>query len=90
MDILEVTRLLELKIHEELKVKVYFYDIGELYQRGKSKNFNRLMRRYFQKGIDLKSIPWQTVKRVMNISNSTLRKSLDYYTPLETLESKRF
>ena len=78
------------KITKELKVKVYFADIGKPYQRGKSENFNRLIRRYFPKGIDLNSVPWQSVRRVMDIFNNTPRKSLNYRTPLEACGAKRF
>jgi transposase, IS30 family len=78
------------KITKELKVKVYFADIGKPYQRGKSENFNRLLRRYFPKGIDLNSVPWQSVRRVMNIFNNTPRKSLNYRTPFEMRGFRRF
>lgn len=76
------------KIENKLGVKVYFADPGKPYQRGSNENFNRILRRYFPKGIDFRKVSWQKIRSVMELWNNTPRKSLGYKTPLETMKLK--
>jgi len=68
---------------EETKIQVFFADPHSPWQRGTNENTNGLIRQYFPKGTDFKTIPISTIRRAEQELNSRPRKCLGYYTPAE-------
>jgi IS30 family transposase len=67
--------------------KVYFCDPRSPWQRGTNENTNRLLRQYFPKKTDL-SVPSQAeLNRTSRQLNQRPRKTLNYETPAEKLQS---
>lgn len=65
------------------KVQVYFADPHSPWQRGTNENTNGLIRQYFPKGIDFRTISKQEAKRVQDQLNDRPRKALEYLKPDE-------
>lgn len=80
---------------KQTKVQVYFADPHSPWQRGTNENTNGLLRQYFPKGCDFRTISRQEIKRVQDQMNDRPRKALDFYKPDEvfskllTLENLR-
>lgn len=80
---------------KDSKVQVYFADPHSPWQRGTNENTNGLLRQYFPKGIDFRTVSRQEIKRVQDQMNDRPRKALDFYKPDEvfskllTLENLR-
>lgn len=72
-----------------LKAAVFFAHPGCSWERGLSENTNGLIRQYFPKGTDFSRVTAQRVAQVEALLNNRPRKSLDYRTPTEYLESNR-
>jgi transposase, IS30 family len=70
---------LELKTN----LKIYFADPYSAWQRGTNENTNGLLRQYFPKGTNLKSVAEKEVAFVVNKLNNRPRKCLGYQTPHE-------
>lgn len=68
---------------EETKIKVFFADPYCPWQRGTNENTNGLIRQYFPKGTDFKTISILAIKQAEQGLNSRPRKILGYYTPSE-------
>jgi len=64
-----------------LKVKIYFADPYNSGQRGTNENTNGLLRQYFPKTMDYKSISYQAVAKAQNALNSRPRLRLQFQTP---------
>lgn len=77
----------EMKQHKffthETKVKVFFADPYAPWQRGTNENTNGLIRQYFPKGTDFRTVSHAEVKEAERRLNSRPRKVLKYYTPSE-------
>lgn len=67
-------------------VKVYFANPYASWERGTNENTNGLIRRYFPKGTDFKTITKQQLKMVENILNNRPRKVLGFRTPNEVIK----
>jgi IS30 family transposase len=67
----------------ETKIKVYFADPHSPWQRGTNENTNGLIRQYFPKGTDFKTVSLPAIKKAENRLNSRPRKTLGFYTPSE-------
>lgn len=65
------------------KVQVYFADPHSPWQRGTNENTNGLIRQYFPKGTDFRTISRAEVKRVQDQLNDRPRKALQYLKPDE-------
>ena len=63
--------------------KLYFADPGCPHQRGTNENTNGLIRQFFPKGIDFRTITWADIRRVETLMNNRPRKCLGYRTPAE-------
>lgn len=80
---------------KQTKIQVYFADPHSPWQRGTNENTNGLLRQYFPKGCDFRTISRQEIKRVQDQMNDRPRKALDFYKPDEvfsrllTLENLR-
>lgn len=68
---------------KETKIKVYFADPHSPWQRGTNENTNGLIRQYFPKGTDFKTVSLTDIKKVEKRLNSRPRKALGFYTPSE-------
>ena len=60
---------------------LYFADPGCPYQRGTNENTNGLIRQYFPKGTDFRTISHHEVRQVENLLNTRPRACLDFETP---------
>ena len=67
----------------ETKIQVYFADPHSPWQRGTNENTNGLIRQYFPKGTDFKTIPLSAIKEAERRLNSRPRKALGLNTPSE-------
>jgi len=80
-------RGLEMSQHKlftkETEIQVYFADPYSSWQRGTNENTNGLIRQYFPKGTNFKTISRSMLSRVEQRLNGRPRKILGYYTPSE-------
>jgi IS30 family transposase len=68
---------------KETGIKVYFAHPASPWQRGTNENTNGLIRQYFPKGTDFRTIPTRELKRVQRQLNDRPRKILNYLKPDE-------
>lgn len=66
-------------------MQVYFAHPGSPWERGTNENTNGLIRQYFPKGTDFRTISSKEIKRVQRSLNGRPRKSLGYCTPQEKI-----
>lgn len=69
--------------HYECTTKTYFCDAYSSFQRGLNENQNKLLRRYFPKGIDFSRVSHQQIERVVCMINNKPRKVLGFRTAKE-------
>jgi IS30 family transposase len=65
------------------KIQVYFADPYSPWQRGTNENTNGLIRQYFPKGIDFRTVSPALIRLAEQRLNSRPRKALGFYTPSE-------
>lgn len=70
-------------IEKHTGISVYFADPYSAWQRGTNENTNGLLRRYFPKGTDFRSVTEKTLADVVEKLNHRPRKCLGYRTPHE-------
>jgi len=78
-------------LHMRLRIlgmDTYFADPYSSWQRGSNEYHNGLLRRYFPKGTDFKTISQEEVDECVEEINNRPRKCLGYYTPNEVFLSK--
>lgn len=68
---------------KDTKVRVYFADPHSPWQRGTNENTNGLLRQYFPKGIDLRTVSQHDIQQVQERLNGRPRKALGFRTPTE-------
>ncbi len=68
---------------KETKIKVYFADPHSPWQRGTNENTNGLIRQYFPKGTDFRTVSLSAIRKAEKRLNSRPRKTLNFLTPLE-------
>ena len=71
------------KLEEELDAEVYFAEPHKPWQRGTNENTNDLLRFFFKKGFDFRTITQEEVDIVVALINSRPRKCLGWKTPIE-------
>jgi len=71
------------RISKQLTARVYFAHPYHSWERGLNENTNGLIRQYFPKNTNFKSITVESVRNVMDQLNNRPRKTLDYATPNE-------
>ena len=71
-----------------LPAEIYFAAPYSSYQRGTNENTNGLLRRYFPKGTDLKTLNHERLQLVVEEINNRPRKKLGYQTPNEVFRQQ--
>lgn len=69
------------RLEKHLDMQLYFADPGCPYQRGTNENTNGLIRQYFPKGTDFRTISHHEVRQVENLLNHRPRACLGFETP---------
>ena len=78
------------RISKQLTAKVYFAHPYHSWERGLNENTNGLIRQYFPKNTNFKTITIKSVQKVMDRLNNRPRKTLGYATPNEVFFGKSF
>lgn len=68
-------------------MQVYFTHPGSPWERGTNENTNMLIRQYFPKGTDFRTITKREIKRAERSLNGRPRKTLLWRTPREVLQA---
>ena len=76
------------RLEKHLGIRLYYADPGCPYQRGSNENTNGLIRQYFPKGTDFRSISHHEVRRVEKLLNNRPRACLGFRTPAEVFFEK--
>jgi transposase, IS30 family len=76
------------KISEQIGTKVFFCDAHSPWQRGSNENMNGLLRDYFPKGSDLRSVSPEELERIAGEINNRPRKTLGCARPAQLLAGK--
>lgn len=71
------------KVSKSLGVDVYFAHPYAPQERGTNENTNRLLRRFFPKGTDLRKVSKQRLAKAVSILNNRPRKGLGWLSPIE-------
>jgi IS30 family transposase len=82
-----VENYLHTKLQEELAMQTYFADPYSSWQRGTNENTNGLLRRYFPKRTDFRTVTQEELNEAVNRINNTPRKVLNYQTPSEVFSA---
>ena len=69
--------------YEKVGVASFFCDPYSSWQKGGVENANKMLRRYFPKGTDFRTVTQQKIDRVVAIINNKPRKILGYRSALE-------
>lgn len=73
------------RIEKTLNATVYFADAHSPWQRGSIENINGLIRFFFPKGTDFRTVSQQQVNQVLFLINNRPRKCLGWLSPVEFL-----
>ena len=74
------------KLEEQLHTLVYFAEPHKPWQRGTNENTNDIVRFFFPKGFDFRTVTDEDVQFVEYLINNRPRKCLGWKTPAEILE----
>lgn len=73
-------------LEEELGAEVYFAEPHKPWQRGTNENTNDLLRFFYKKGFDFRTITQKDVDAVVELINNRPRKCLHWKTPAEVFQ----
>jgi IS30 family transposase len=76
---------IENRNHEAMVVPAYFCEPYHSWEKGGIENSIKMIRKFFPKGVDLAPYSDDDVRKVVEILNGKLRKSLGYATPQELM-----
>ena len=71
------------KLEEHLHTLVYFAEPHKPWQRGTNENINDLVRFFFPKGFDFRTVTDEDIQHVEDLINNRPRKCLGWKTPAE-------
>lgn len=71
------------ELEKQLNTQVYFAEPHKPWQRGTNENTNDILRFFFPKGFDFRSIDQRDVDFVVDLLNNRPRKCLNWHTPAE-------
>ena len=75
-------------LEKELCIVIYFAEPHKPWQRGTNENTNDLLRFFFPKGFDFRTITQETVDYIVNLINNRPRKCLGWKSPAEVFEDR--
>lgn len=75
-------------LEKELCTVIYFAEPHKPWQRGTNENTNDLLRFFFPKGFDFRTITQETVDYIVNLINNRPRKCLGWKSPAEIFEDR--
>lgn len=75
------------KLSASTGIEVFFAHPGSPWERGTNENTNGLIRDFFPKGTDFRTIPYEEFSRVEQLLNQRPRKVLGFHTPEQILKS---
>lgn len=70
---------------KQTQMKVYFAHPRSPWERGTNENTNGLIRQFFPKGTNFRTVNRREIKRVQHLLNGRPRKVLDFRTPYEAM-----
>lgn len=70
-------------VEKSHNTRLYFADPGCPHQRGTNENTNGLIRQFFPKGLDFRTVTPQEMRRIETLMNDRPRRCLGYRTPRE-------
>jgi IS30 family transposase len=73
---------------EALGLEVYFAEPYAAWQRGTAENTNGLLRQFFPKGTDFRTVRRPQLRQAQALLNDRPRKCLDYRTPAEVFSER--
>lgn len=76
------------KLEEDLHTLVYFAEPHKPWQRGTNENTNDIIRFFFPKGFDFKTVTDEDIQFVEDLINNRPRKCLGWCTPAEVFFAK--
>lgn len=71
---------------KQTQMKVYFAHPRSPWERGTNENTNGLIRQFFPRGTNFKTVTRKRIKQVQNLLNGRPRKTLDFRTPFEAIQ----
>ena len=74
------------KLEESLSTLVYFAEPHKPWQRGTNENTNDIIRFFFPKGFDFRTVTNEDIQLIEDLINNRPRKCLGWKTPAEVLE----
>ena len=74
------------KLEESLSALVYFAEPHKPWQRGTNENTNDIVRFFFPKGFDFRTVTDEDIQIIEDLINNRPRKCLGWKTPIEILE----
>ena len=77
------------QIEKTLHTQIYFAEPHKPWQRGTNENTNDMIRFFFPKGFDFRTVTDEDVQRVENLINNRPRKCLHWKSPAEVFSSFR-
>lgn len=77
------------QIEKSLHTQIYFAEPHKPWQRGTNENTNDMIRFFFPKGFDFRTVTDEDVQRVENLINNRPRKCLHWKSPAEVFSSFR-
>lgn len=76
------------QLEQELHTQIYFAEPHKPWQRGTNENTNDIVRFFFPKGFDFRTVTEEDVQRVEDYINNRPRKCLDWKSPAEVFYNK--
>ena len=71
------------ELEKEIGGEIYFAEPHKPWQRGTNENTNGLVRFFFAKGFDFRTVTQADIDKVVDLINSRPRKCLNWKTPIE-------